>query len=360
MNGMNIGETIRRMRRERNITQEELAEYLGISAKAVSQWECSRTMPDISQLPVLANVLEVTTDELLGVDVDAKKRKIGEYCLRVQEALEQGGRKEAITILREGILRYPDSYLLMEQLADCLYCSNPTAEVQEEVSALLDRILSGCTDNAIRNKTIVLACRHYSKIGRSEEALRLAESMEGAVSRLELLPDILHGRARLEAYRDSLFSHVNKCLSEMFFYSGLQEEDGSYFFSEEERLAIYKKVLDGFSVFFEEGDYMYEAQIVEMAAEEAARICARQGNIIEAMEFAAKCADGSIQFDTYNWEEAHTSLLWKDSVDGGYQREAHNRSCYILKQFLEDEDFAPLRGEAEFVTILNKLRKFAE
>lgn len=204
--------------------------------------------------------------------------------------MEQGGRKEAITILREGILRYPDSYLLMAQLADCLYCSNPTAEVQAEVSALLDRILSRCTDNAIRNKTIVLVCRHYLKIGRSEEALRLAESMEEAVSRLELLPDILHGRARLEAYRDSLFSHVNKCLSEMFFYSGLQEEDGSYFFS----------------------------------------------------------------------EEAHTSLLWKDSVDGGYQREAHNRSCYILKRFLADEDFAPLRGEAEFVTILNKLRKFAE
>lgn len=359
-NGMNIGETIRRLRRERNITQEELGEYLGISAKAVSQWECSRTMPDISQLPVLANVLEVTTDELLGVDVDAKKRKIEEYCLRGREAFAQGLVKEAIAILREGLLQYPDGYPLMEQLADCLYCSAaPLAETQEEVCALIERILSGCMDHAVRNRTIDLACRIYPKIGRREEALRLAESMEGVLSKVELLPVILDGRAKFEAHRDMVYMYVDRALTEMFFYGRLREEDGSYFFNEEERLAIYKKVLDGFVLFFENGDYMYEAQTVEKAAEEAARICARRGNIAEAMEFAAKCADASIQFDTYDWNEPHTSLLWRDLVFGGYCKDAHNRSYRMLEYFSE-EDFSQLRGEKEFDRILDKLRKIAK
>ena len=50
---MSIGSTIKRLRRERDLTQEQLAEYLGITSRAVSQWECDRTAPDISQLPAL-------------------------------------------------------------------------------------------------------------------------------------------------------------------------------------------------------------------------------------------------------------------------------------------------------------------
>lgn len=47
---MTIGTVIRRLRQEQGITQEQLAEALGITSRAVSQWECDRTSPDISQL----------------------------------------------------------------------------------------------------------------------------------------------------------------------------------------------------------------------------------------------------------------------------------------------------------------------
>ena len=58
---MNIGETIRRLRRERDITQEVLAEYLGISSKAVSQWSGSNSIKflnDCGQLPGSTVVLK--------------------------------------------------------------------------------------------------------------------------------------------------------------------------------------------------------------------------------------------------------------------------------------------------------------
>jgi len=66
---MSIGSKIKALRRAKDLTQEELAEVLGVSSKAVSQWECGRTAPDISQLPVLCNFFEVTADELLEIDV---------------------------------------------------------------------------------------------------------------------------------------------------------------------------------------------------------------------------------------------------------------------------------------------------
>lgn len=61
-----VGQTIRRLRKERNLTQEELAEQLNVTAKAVSKWENETGLPDISQVVPLANVFGVPTDILFG------------------------------------------------------------------------------------------------------------------------------------------------------------------------------------------------------------------------------------------------------------------------------------------------------
>ena len=73
---MTIGTRIKQLRQEQNITQEQLADSLGITSRAVSQWECDRTAPDISQLPALANIFNVTTDMLLGVDISRREEAI--------------------------------------------------------------------------------------------------------------------------------------------------------------------------------------------------------------------------------------------------------------------------------------------
>ena len=62
----NIGSMIRKLRKEKDITQEELAELLGITSQAVSKWESGAGLPDISQLVPLANVFEVPMDALFG------------------------------------------------------------------------------------------------------------------------------------------------------------------------------------------------------------------------------------------------------------------------------------------------------
>lgn len=61
-----IGRRISELRKAQNMTQMELADKLGISFQAVSNWERGNTMPDISKLPELAEIFRVTTDELLG------------------------------------------------------------------------------------------------------------------------------------------------------------------------------------------------------------------------------------------------------------------------------------------------------
>lgn len=61
-----IGQTIARLRREHNMTQMALADAMGVSFQAVSNWERGQSMPDISKLPELAALFSTTIDALLG------------------------------------------------------------------------------------------------------------------------------------------------------------------------------------------------------------------------------------------------------------------------------------------------------
>ena len=63
---MTIGKRIGLLRKEKNLTQEELASHMGVSPQAVSKWENDQTCPDISALPKLAGLLGVSVDELLS------------------------------------------------------------------------------------------------------------------------------------------------------------------------------------------------------------------------------------------------------------------------------------------------------
>ena len=63
---MNIAANIARLRKERAMTQEALAEVIGVSSQSISKWENATTYPDVALLPVLADVFGVTVDALYG------------------------------------------------------------------------------------------------------------------------------------------------------------------------------------------------------------------------------------------------------------------------------------------------------
>ena len=82
---MNIGAKIRELRKEKKVTQEELADYLHISSQAVSKWETGASSPDIDMLPKLAIFFGTSLDHLLDFDqsrVDAA----------VEALIEESGR----------------------------------------------------------------------------------------------------------------------------------------------------------------------------------------------------------------------------------------------------------------------------
>lgn len=82
-----LGQRIAALRRQRGLTQDQLAERLGVSAQAVSKWETNVPCPDIMLLPALADQLQVTTDALLRGETQPETRLIPEATRKAADQL---------------------------------------------------------------------------------------------------------------------------------------------------------------------------------------------------------------------------------------------------------------------------------
>jgi len=112
---MNIGRQIKKLRIERDMTQEKLAELLNVSVPAISQWECGKTMPDISQIVPLAGLFKVSTDLLFGLDNMGDNEEIDLILknLHISKNGNEKSKKEIYDELQNALLRYPNNIKLL-------------------------------------------------------------------------------------------------------------------------------------------------------------------------------------------------------------------------------------------------------
>ena len=96
---MNFGKTLAELRKQKNMTQEELAAQLGVTAAAVSKWENGYTLPDILMLCALADHFGVTTDTLLGRVSEGKYAAIAAQDKDLRQDVESLARRYGITTL---------------------------------------------------------------------------------------------------------------------------------------------------------------------------------------------------------------------------------------------------------------------
>lgn len=121
-----MGQIIRKLRKERNLTQEELAEQLNITYQAVSRWENETGMPDISQVIPLTNVFGVSVDVLFGtqnINQDEEVKRIIEEAsapLRLNYETEEEefeAFKKEYEIYTKALKTYPNSVPLFIYLS---------------------------------------------------------------------------------------------------------------------------------------------------------------------------------------------------------------------------------------------------
>ena len=120
MDRLNLSDNIIRFRRERKITQEELADFLGVSKAAVSKWENAQSTPDLMLLLELSAYFGTTIDELIGYKAQLSKEQIRRFYAELVKDFARLPFHEAIEKTRTLAHRYYPATLFCCSL---LYCT---------------------------------------------------------------------------------------------------------------------------------------------------------------------------------------------------------------------------------------------
>ena len=192
---MSLGKTIKKLRRERDMTQEQLAEILSISPQAVSRWETDMAMPDISLIAPLCNLFDITSDELLGIDLTRRQKEIDDIRNEAFKYSMRGYLDKAREILENGLKKYPDNCDIINHLMHVSFSQKHTTgdkKYLDEAIRLGEKLLEKSTEDGIRHGAIQILCFSYKDAGREEEAVKMAETMPVMATSREMLMSCIY------------------------------------------------------------------------------------------------------------------------------------------------------------------------
>ncbi len=189
MNALSIAENIIRFRREKKITQEQLADYVGVTKASVSKWETKQSMPDILLLPRLASFFDVTIDELLGYEPQLSREQIQKIYLELAEAFAKEPFEEVVARAGRIEKEYYNCYSFLYQLVllylnHFMLADNPQRqqELLEHALQVCDHILGLCKEISICNKTVVMRAMILLQLGKAAEVIETLEEIMNPIS----------------------------------------------------------------------------------------------------------------------------------------------------------------------------------
>lgn len=189
-----FGDRLKKLRHENGITQDVLAEYLGISYQAVSKWENNAGFPDISLLPAISGFFGVSTDYLLGIELEKSEERIEKALNEARNFTHTGEIERSINIILEMLKYFPNEHRLLCDLIEykLMRPSNDKAWI-EDIETKANLILRDCSIDKIRYQTIGNLAKAYSIVGQRDKAVEIAQ----------LLPDNAYSKTRLLSFATS-------------------------------------------------------------------------------------------------------------------------------------------------------------
>ena len=259
-----LGENIKRLRRERELTQEALAEYLGVTFQSVSNWERGESYPDITILPEIAQFFRVSTDDLLGMSKAQAQKKINEY-LELYENMRFRDTHLVYEKFLQAVKDFPSDFRIGVRYMELLMCEKTTEDTTElerlskELSAIYENIQNHCTDDSIRMWAKRLMCQHLhtkSYYTKNEEyqlqAEKILKEMPDMLSTRDYLSTMLisdterHYEACGNAIESNLFLLLNAASHHCFY-------DDT--FSAEYKIEAIRKLIAICNIIFTDGNY---------------------------------------------------------------------------------------------------------
>lgn len=221
---MNIGKKIKELRKQRGITQEQLAESVGVSFQAVSKWENNIALPDITLAPILANYFGVSMDELFDFSlskIEAEVESIAEEARSYIESDPEQGRK----IIENSLKKYPENDVLLNSL---LYVMN-YSEKPDETIAVANKIIEKTTRNDLKYDAFRFLAYAYKAKGEFDNAKTAIEQIpEIYFNKLTEMAYLLSGKEKIEAAQKQKLVSFENLIQMMWKTAECYAETGEY------------------------------------------------------------------------------------------------------------------------------------
>ena len=327
-----LSENIKRLRREKNLTQETLAEFLGVTFQSVSNWERGESYPDITMLPEIASFFKVSIEELLGVnkaeDEEAIKRLLEEHDNYTDDKLI----KESIYYLKE---KFPNDFRVQLRYMGYLICFDDATQNTKKIESLYQNIQNNCTKDSIR----ICAKRFYIHY------LELMARSENSDITFADCEKIIKEMPRMRDGREMYFNCYpeNHPEREAIIQEAIEEEvflldntisrylyDDKY--SSEYRIALTEKSMEFFNFIYDDGNYGRMWRFMLYNHGHLGLRYYKLGDTKKALENFRKMAEFAIKFDSMDRISVMHSVMFE-----GKEFDKHTLgSTYIAKMQVKE------------------------
>ena len=363
MKDINISKIISDNRRRKGVTQDQLAEYIGVSKASVSKWETGHSYPDITFLAPLATYFNMSIDELMGYSPQMTKEEIKRLYHRLSRDFSTKPFDEVISQCRKIIKKYYSCFPLLMQMAVLLCNHHMLAaepdnqiEILEEAASLCKRIEDESVDMWLARDAVSVEAVCYLMMRRPEKArellgedVRPAPGDDSVIAQTYLMEGNMTKADRI--LQISAYQHLISLTGSLASLLQLQNEKF------EEILHRIFAVDAAFEL------SKLNPNIMAVTYLNAAQGYCMQGNNEKALEILRKYANLCIKdFFPYSLHgDSFFSELgtWFENLDLGNvaPRSEEVIKESIIKSIEENPVFDSLRGDAEYLSILRLLRE---
>ena len=303
---MNIyfSENIKRLRKERDLTQEALADFLGVSFQAVSKWERGESYPDIEMLPEIAVHFGVSVDELLGVNRAQNEQEILSIIEEYDNLTDSATKHEIIMNAKE---KYPNDFRIqLRYMADLAFQNNGRdfKEQLPKIKAIYTNIQNNCRIDSIRICSKRYLAAYYSTLSEYEnsgitfdDCKRIIDEMPYMRDGQEFLRSYLfpHGTDEQKDYSmeavDETIGLLCAGLAHLF---GVTDEENDA----DILIAARKAEIEMLNLFYDESNYGSAWRNIIYAYGYIGYLYVKKGEYEKGLQYLRKEAELARQFDS--------------------------------------------------------------